>query len=216
MDRLSSFTSRFYRLEQGVDLAHLLVDVPGAGPSPREHRDVAGSHLDRGAVVGLHGHPAGDEVDRLVLLQQPARRAGFALPDADRDRPILPESDAPGGHRRAGALLERAPVLEGRGGGVGGVWGEHGRRGHALVLSGNGSAIGSAARMLRPPASKRSSPRSVTSTTSVLPVSRRSAAVRATAGPHIIPWPPGAAMIAPLSGPAGVSSGPMIGRWSGV
>jgi uncharacterized delta-60 repeat protein len=52
---------------------------------------------------------------------------------------------------------------------------------------GNGRATGSGINRLRPSASKRSRPRSVTSITSVRPVRARSAARRATAGPHIMP-----------------------------
>ena len=58
--------------------------------------------------------------------------------------------------------------------------------------TGNGRAIGSAASRLRPSASNRSRPRSV-DVDQVGPAARcaRSAATRATPGPHIIPWPPG-------------------------
>ena len=60
-------------------------------------------------------------------------------------------------------------------------------RAQSSVVTGNGSAIGSVASRLRPSASNRSRPRSRTSTSSVEPVSARSAATRATPGPHIIP-----------------------------
>ena len=43
----------------------------------------------------------------------------------------------------------------------------------------------------------------------------RSAAARATPGPHIIPWPPAAATTVPSTGAPSRSSGPRIGRWSG-
>src|SRR3954463_2987729 len=102
------FVTRCWALsEQRVDLTDLVVDLPRAGPATRKDRDVAGGHLDSRAVIRLHGHPAGDEVDRFVLLEQPARGAGLALPDTDRHVAVLPEGDAPGRHGRAGGLLQR-------------------------------------------------------------------------------------------------------------
>ena len=70
------------------------------------------------------------------------------------------------------------------------------------MLIGNGSAIGSVARRLRPAASNRSRPSSETSTSCVAPWTARSAATRATPGPHIIPWPPGEATVTPSIGGA--------------
>jgi hypothetical protein len=49
-----------------------------------------------------------------------------------------------------------------------------------------------------------------------LSCSTRSAAQRLTPGPHIIPWPPAAATVVPATGPSAVTTGPRIGRWSGV
>ena len=42
---------------------------------------------------------------------------------------------------------------------------------------------------------------------SVSPCTTRSAATRATAGPHIIPWPPGEATSGPDRAPVGVEAG---------
>ena len=69
----------------------------------------------------------------------------------------------------------------------------------------------------RPCSSNRSIRKSDTSTTSVRPSSARSAAHRATAGPHIMPWPHADATDRPsTSTPAFVTTGPSKGRWSGV
>jgi acyl-CoA synthetase (NDP forming) len=83
---------------------------------------------------------------------------------------------------------------------------------HQVVFSGKGSAMGSAARRLRPDSSNRSSPRMETSTICDTPVSATSAVARATAGPHIMPAPPAEA----TNTRSRSSAGPMIGRWSGV
>ena len=65
------------------------------------------------------------------------------------------------------------------------------------ITAGNGSATGST-NGERPFSSNRSIRRSSTrSTTSVFPVSARSAAILDTAGPHIMPWPQAQAMDAP-------------------
>ena len=69
------------------------------------------------------------------------------------------------------------------------------------ALTGKGSAIGSVARRLRPSASKRSRPSSRTSISAVVPRIARSAATRATPGPHIMPWPPADATVRPSIGP---------------
>ena len=61
-------------------------------------------------------------------------------------------------------------------------------RAQSSTSIGKGSATGSTDGE-RPRSSKRSIRKSATSTTSVRPSSARSAAHRATAGPHIMPWP---------------------------
>jgi hypothetical protein len=77
------------------------------------------------AAVGGDGHPAGDEVDHLVLVLLPVRRAGRALPDPGGQGPVDPQVDPARGHLGAGGLLERTPVLQLGGGDVGHVRGVH-------------------------------------------------------------------------------------------
>ena len=72
----------------------------------------------------------------------------------------------------------------------------------ALVLASLGSA---------PTTSLRDA--SATSTTSVVPSSARSTAMRETAGPHIIPWPQAQATEAPATSvPSRSTSGPVSGK----
>ena len=76
--------------------------------------------------------------------------------------------------------------------------------------------MGSAASLLRPASSKRSRPSAETSDDAGGPgerdVGRRPRHRRA----RIVPAPPAQATVTPGIGPAGLSAGPMIGRWSGV
>ncbi len=75
----------------------------------------------------------------------------------------------------------------------------------------------SGASRLRPCSSKRSSPSHSTSMSDVAPCTARSAATRATPGPHIIPCPAADAIVTPpMTDPSGRIAGPRIGRWSGV
>src|ERR1700729_983850 len=224
-------------LEQDVELADGLVDLPGAGPADREHGAVTGADVLRLAAVRGDRHPAADDVDGLVGLQLPVGRPRGALPDTHLQVTVGPGGGARRLHRVAGGLGQGAPVLEfavQRGGGQergyrGGVG--HGEFGPLSIFRrsvvtgacpcgqadcGNGSAIGSVGILLRPCSSKRSSPRLVVSTTAENPLWTRSAAARATPGPHIMPAPPAAATVSPGTGPSGPSPGPMVGRWSGV
>src|SRR4029077_10676733 len=70
------------RSEQHVERPDRLVDLPGAGPATGEDGGVAGADLGRLAAVGRDRHPAGQEVDELVVVQAPPGRPGRALPHA--------------------------------------------------------------------------------------------------------------------------------------
>src|SRR5262249_32482694 len=121
--------------------------------------------------------PACDDLDELVGLQGPVRRASRAFPDADLLVAVLPQGQPARGHLVAGGLLEWPPVLK-----LGGLRrgeirrrrvGVSHRRSFLVRLlgqdceacSGKGRAIGSVARRLLPCSSNRSSPKSVVSTT---------------------------------------------------
>src|SRR5438105_3428849 len=85
-------------------------------------------------------------------------------------------------------------------------------RGGGDVMVGKGRAIGSVARRLWPAASNRSRPQLLTSVSAVFPSRARSAAMRATAGPHIMPCPPADATVTPsITRPSGRIAGPRIG-----
>ena len=101
-DRFGSGRDRL--LEDHVDLADRLVDLPGARPAAREHRGVAGADLGRLAAVRGHRHPAGQDLHELVRLQRPVRRSWRALPDADLLVAVLPQ-----GQRRWSASPRRWP-----------------------------------------------------------------------------------------------------------
>src|ERR1700735_5326385 len=86
-------------LENDVDLADLLVDLPGSGPAAREDRGVARADVAGLAAVRSDGHPAGHDVHELVRLQLPVGRPCRALPDAGLLLAVLPQRVARGLHR---------------------------------------------------------------------------------------------------------------------
>src|SRR5580700_2408154 len=99
-------------LEQDVELADGLVDLPGAGPADREDGAVTGTDVLRLAAVRGDRHPAADDVDGLVGLQLPVGRARGALPDTHLQVALGPGGGARRLHRVAGGLGQGAPVLE--------------------------------------------------------------------------------------------------------
>src|SRR5436189_3998434 len=86
------------RSEQDVQLADRLVDLPAAPPATGEDGGVAGADVLRLAAVRGDRHPPGEDVDRLIGLQGPARGPGRAFPDPDLLVAAGPQRPARGPH----------------------------------------------------------------------------------------------------------------------
>ncbi len=82
-------------LEDRVDLADRLVDVPGAGPALREDRDVAGADLGRSPPSGVTVIRPATRWMTSWVVDSPARRSGLALPDPGAGVALGPQRRGP-------------------------------------------------------------------------------------------------------------------------
>src|SRR6266446_4840283 len=83
-------------LEDHVDLADRLVDLPGAGPAAREHGRIPRPDLRSLAAIRGNRHPPGQYLHELVRLERPVRRPRRALPDTDLLVAVLPQREPAG------------------------------------------------------------------------------------------------------------------------